>query len=158
MEAIKSLYLRAYFIIMALYVYFNKGIAYSYLVEILWLGGIILLVLNRHSYYFIWEKRIKILLFFMLITLAYILWGIKNYSIIDTIRDSFIFEYGWFVFILFLYQDKLNVIWGNLFHIYKWFPLVALLNFILQYSNPHLPSGFGICFGIKFLILYRNFI
>ena len=151
MEAIKSLYLRAYFIIMALYVYFNKGIAYSYLVEILWLGGIILLVLNRHSYYFIWEKRIKILLFFMLITLAYILWGIKNYSIIDTIRDSFIFEYGWFVFILFLYQDKLNVIWGNLFHIYKWFPLVALLNFILQYYLPFFDT-FSLFGNVTFLL------
>jgi hypothetical protein len=65
MEAIKALYLKAYFIIMALYVYLNKGIAYSFLVEALWLGGIILLILNRHKYIFIWEKRSKILLFFM---------------------------------------------------------------------------------------------
>jgi hypothetical protein len=77
MEAIKTLYLRAYFLIMALYVFFNKGIAYSYLVEALWLGGIILLILNRHKYIFIWDKRSKILFFFMLITLAYILWGAK---------------------------------------------------------------------------------
>ena len=151
MEAIKSLYLKAYFIIMALYVYFNKGIAYSYLVEILWLGGILLLVLNRHTYNFIWEKRIKILLFFMLITLAYILWGLKNYPIMDTIRDSFIFEYGWFVFIVFLYKDQQNIIWEHLFHIYKWFPLVALLNFILQYYLPFFDT-FSLFGNVTFLL------
>ena len=69
MEAIKSLYLRAYFFIMALYVFFNKGIAYSYLVEALWLGGIILLILNRHKYIFIFDKRIKVLLFFLSINI-----------------------------------------------------------------------------------------
>ena len=153
MEAIKSLYLRAYFFIMALYVFFNKGIAYSYLVEALWLGGIILLILNRHKYIFIWDKRIKILLLFLLITLIYILWGAKSYPLIDTIRDSFIFEYGWFVFILFLYQDKLAEIWEVLFHIYKWFPLVALINFILQYYFPFFDT-FTV-FGDVTLLLYK---
>jgi hypothetical protein len=89
----------------------------------------------------------------MLITLAYILWGAKNYPIIDTIRDSFIFEYGWFVFILFLYQDKLHIIWDNLFHIYKWFPLVALINFILQYYFPFFDT-FTV-FGDVTLLLYK---
>ena len=154
MEAIKSLYLKAYFIIMALYVYLNKGIAYSFLVEALWLGGIILLILNRHKYIFIWEKRVKILLFFMLITLGYILWGAKNYSLIDSIRDSFVFEYGWFVFIIFLYQDKLDLIWDNLFHIYKWFPLVALFNFILQYYVPFFETVAP--FGNIPILLFKN--
>jgi lycopene cyclase domain-containing protein len=73
----------------------------------------------------------------MLITLAYILWGAKNYPIIDSIRDSFIFEYGWFVFILFLYQDKLHIIWDNLFtknNIWKFND-----TYILKYKLFNLP-------------------
>jgi len=153
MDAIKALYLRAYLIVMALYVYLNKGIAYSYLVEALWLGGIVLLILNRHKYIFNWDKRIKILFLFMFVTLLYIIRGAKSYPLIDTIRDSFIFEYGWFVFILFIYQEQQNYIWDQLFAIYKWFPLVALVNFILQYYVPFFDS-FAV-FGDITLLLYK---
>ena len=153
MDAIKALYLRAYLIVMALYVYLNKGIAYSYLVEALWLGGIVLLILNRHKYIFNWDKRIKILFLFMFVTLLYIIRGAKSYPLIETIRDSFIFEYGWFVFILFIYQEQQNYIWDQLFAIYKWFPLVALVNFILQYYVPFFDS-FTV-FGDITLLLYK---
>jgi energy-coupling factor transporter transmembrane protein EcfT len=45
MDVVKKLYLQAYFFVMALYVFFNKGIAYSFLAEALWAGGFLVLFL-----------------------------------------------------------------------------------------------------------------
>jgi hypothetical protein len=139
---------------MTLYVFLNKGVAYTYLVEALWLFGILLLFINRKKVELIWNKTTKLILFFIVISFIYILRGFTKYDIIDLIRDSFIFQYGWFVFILFLFKEKLEIIWETLFFIYKWFPFVALLNFILQYFVPFFETvaPFG---GIP-ILLYKN--
>jgi hypothetical protein len=139
---------------MTLYVFLNKGIAYTYLVEALWLFGILLLFINRKKVELIWNKTTKLILFFIAISFIYILRGFTKYDIIDLLRDSFIFQYGWFVFILFLFKEKLGIIWETLFFIYKWFPFVALLNFILQYFVPFFETvtPFG---GIP-ILLYKN--
>jgi hypothetical protein len=154
MDLVKNLYLRAYLLVMTLYIFLNKGIAYTYLVEALWLFGILLLFLNRKKVELIWNKTTKLILFFIAISFIYILRGVTKYDIIDLIRDSFIFQYGWFVFILFLFKEKLEIIWETLFFIYKWFPFVALLNFILQYFVPFFETvtPFG---GIP-ILLYKN--
>jgi hypothetical protein len=139
---------------MTLYVFLNKGIAYTYLVEALWLFGILLLFINRKKVELIWNKISKLILFFIAISFIYILRGFTKYDLVDLIRDSFIFQYGWFVFILFLFKEKLEIIWETLFFIYKWFPFVALLNFILQYFVPFFETvaPFG---GIP-ILLYKN--
>jgi hypothetical protein len=139
---------------MTLYVFLNKGIAYTYLVEALWLFGILLLFINRKKVELIWNKTTKLILFFIAISFIYILRGFTKYDLVDLIRDSFIFQYGWFVFILFLFKEKLGIIWETLFFIYKWFPFVALLNFILQYFVPFFETvtPFG---GIP-ILLYKN--
>lgn len=154
MELVKNLYLRVYLLVMTLYVFLNKGVAYTYFVEVLWLFGILLLFMDRKKVEFIWNKTTKLILFFIVISCIYILRGITKYDIVDLIRDSFIFQYGWFVFILFLFKDKLEQIWETLFFIYKWFPFVALLNFILQYFVPFFETiaPFG---GIP-ILLYKN--
>jgi hypothetical protein len=154
MEIIKNLYLRAYLLVMTLYVFLNKGVAYTYLVEALWLLGILLLFMDRKKVELIWNKTTKLLLFFIAIGFIYIIRGFTKYDIIDLIRDSFIFQYGWFVFILFLFKDKTAQIWETLLFIYKWFPFVALLNFILQYFVPFFETvaPFG---GIP-ILLYKN--
>ena len=154
MDLVKNLYLRAYLLIMTLYVFLNKGVAYTYLVEALWLFGILLLFIHRKKVELIWNKTTKLILFFIVISFIYILRGFTKYDIIDLIRDSFIFQYGWFVFILFLFKEKLEIIWETLFFIYKWFPFVALLNFILQYFVPFFETvaPFG---GIP-ILLYKN--
>ena len=154
MDLVKNLYLRAYLLVMTLYVFLNKGVAYTYLVEALWLFGILLLFINRKKVELIWNKTTKLILFFIVISFIYILRGFTKYDIIDLIRDSFIFQYGWFVFILFLFKEKLEIIWETLFFIYKWFPFVALLNFILQYFVPFFETvaPFG---GIP-ILLYKN--
>jgi hypothetical protein len=139
---------------MTLYIFLNKGVAYTYLVEALWLFGILLLFIHRKKVELIWNKTTKLILFFIIISFIYILRGFTRYDIIDLIRDSFIFQYGWFVFILFLFKDKLEQIWETLFFIYKWFPFIALLNFILQYFVPFFETvaPFG---GIP-ILLYKN--
>jgi hypothetical protein len=139
---------------MTLYVFLNKGVAYTYLVEALWLFGILLLLMHRKKVELIWNKTTKLILFFIIISFIYILRGFTRHDIIDLIRDSFIFQYGWFVFILFLFKEKLEIIWKTLFFIYKWFPFVALLNFILQYFVPFFETvaPFG---GIP-ILLYKN--
>jgi hypothetical protein len=154
MELVKNLYLRAYLLVMTLYVFLNKGVAYTYLVEALWLFGILLLFMDRKKIELIWNKTTKLILFFIAISCIYILRGFAKYDILDLIRDSFIFQYGWFVFILFLFKDKIEQVWETLFFIYKWFPFVALLNFILQYFVPFFETvtPFG---GIP-ILLYKN--
>jgi hypothetical protein len=154
MEIVKNLYLRAYLLVMTLYVFLNKGVAYTYLVEALWFFGILLLLMDRKKVELIWNKSTKLLLFFIAIGFIYIIRGFTKYDIIDLIRDSFMFQYGWFVFILFLFKDKTAQIWETLFFIYKWFPFVALLNFILQYFIPFFETvaPFG---GIP-ILLYKN--
>ena len=154
MDLVKNLYLRAYLLVMTLYVFLNKGIAYTYLVEALWLFGILLLFIHRKKVELIWNKTTKLILFFIIISFIYILRGFTKYDLVDLIRDSFIFQYGWFVFILFLFKEKLEIIWETLFFIYKWFPFVALLNFILQYFVPFFETvaPFG---GIP-ILLYKN--
>ena len=154
MELVKNLYLRSYLLVMTLYIFLNKGVAYTYLVESLWFFGILLLFTNRRKVELIWNKTTKLILFFIAISFVYILRGFSKYDIINLIRDSFIFQYGWFVFILFLFKEKLEIIWETLFFIYKWFPFVALLNFILQYFVPFFETvaPFG---GIP-ILLYKN--
>ena len=154
MELVKNLYLRAYLLVVTLYIFLNKGVAYTYLVEVLWLFGILLLLMHRKQVELIWNKTTKLILFFIAISFVYIIRGFTKYDIIDLIRDSFIFQYGWFVFILFLFKEKLEIIWETIFFIYKWFPFVALLNFILQYFVPFFETvtPFG---GIP-ILLYKN--
>jgi hypothetical protein len=139
---------------MTLYIFLNKGVAYTYLVEALWLFGILLLLMHRKKVELIWNKTTKLILFFIAISFLFILRGFTKYDLLDLIRDSFIFQYGWFVFILFLFKEKLEIIWETLFFIYKWFPFVALLNFILQYFVPFFETvtPFG---GIP-ILLYKN--
>lgn len=154
MDHVKQIYLKAYLGVMALYVFFNKGIAYTYLVEALWLMGLFIIFLNRKSFELILNKKTKLLLFFLGISLVYILRAAGTYSWFDLIRDSFIFQYGWFAFIPFLFKDKLHLIWNSFSWIYKWFPFAALLNFVLQYFVPFFENitPFG---GIP-ILLYKN--
>jgi hypothetical protein len=132
MDVVKKLYLQAYFFVMALYVFFNKGIAYSFLAEALWAGGFLVLFLTRKDYAFGWDKRTKILAFLLVIKMGYIGWGLRSYVLFDVIRDSFVIQYAWFAFFVFLFKDLRKELWCYIILIYTWFPFFALLNFYLQ--------------------------
>ncbi|MEK0422608.1 MAG: hypothetical protein RLZ95_518 [Bacteroidota bacterium] len=153
MALIKNLYIRLYFIVMMLYVFLNKGVAYSFLVELLWASGIILLLLNRKTLEIPNTRQVKILFFFLAFSIIYILKGFISYPFIDVIRDSFIFQYGWLVFILFLFQHEQKFIWDRLFKIYTWFPIVGFFVFLAQFFVPSL-SEFKL-FGTIPLVLYK---
>ena len=154
MELVKNIYLRSYLLIMALYVFLNKGVAYTYFAEALLIIGIVILILSRKQFVLFVDKRVKILFFLLGINFLYILFGIIRYPIFDVVRDSFIFNYAWFIFILFLFKEQMDFIWRGLYFIYQWFPIVALINFILQYYVPFFESiaPFG---GIP-ILLYKN--
>lgn len=139
---------------MALYVFLNKGVAYTYFAEALLIIGIVILILSRKQFVLFVDKRVKILFFLLGINFIYILFGIIRYPIFDVVRDSFIFNYAWFIFILFLFKEQMDFIWRSLYFIYQWFPIVALINFILQYYVPFFESitPFG---GIP-ILLYKN--
>ena len=111
MALVKNLYIRLYFIVMMLYVFLNKGVAYSFLAELMWATGIVLLLLNRKTLEIPNTRSVKFLFFFLVVSFIYILKGIVSHSLFDVIRDSFIFQYGWFVFILFLFQNEQKFIY-----------------------------------------------
>lgn len=153
MEVVKKLYLQAYFFVMALYVFFNKGIAYSFLAEAIWVGGFIVLFLTRKEYAFGWDKRTKILGFFLLITLGYIGWGLRSYTLFDVVRDSFVIQYAWFAFFMFLFKDLQQMIWKYIVVIYTWFPLFALFNFYIQNFSEFFDNR--VFFGTVPFALYK---
>jgi len=153
MEAVKKLYLQAYFFVMALYVFFNKGIAYSFLAEAIWVGGFIVLFLTRKEYTFAWDKRTKILGLFLLVTLGYIGWGLRSYTLFDVVRDSFVIQYAWFAFFVFLFKDLQETMWKYLLMIYTWFPLFALFNFYIQNFSEFFDSR--VFFGTVPFALYK---
>jgi hypothetical protein len=153
MEVVKKLYLQAYFFVMALYVFFNKGIAYSFLAEAIWVGGFIVLFLTRKEYTFGWDKRTKILGFFLLITLGYIGWGLRSYTLFDVVRDSFVIQYAWFSFFMFLFKDLQQMIWKYIGVIYTWFPLFALFNFYIQNFSEFFDNR--VFFGTVPFALYK---
>jgi hypothetical protein len=63
---------------------------------------------------------------------GYIGWGMRTYELFDVIRDSFIIQYAWFAFFVFLFKDLRKEMWSYIIRIYTWFPLFALLNFYIQ--------------------------
>jgi hypothetical protein len=153
MEVVKKLYLQAYFFVMALYVFFNKGIAYSFLAEAIWVGGFIVLFLTRKEFIFAWDKRTKILGLFLLVTLGYIGWGLRSYTLFDVVRDSFVIQYAWIAFFIFLFKDLQETMWKYLLVIYTWFPLFALFNFYIQNFSEFFDNR--VLFGTVPFALYK---
>ena len=49
MQLLNRVYIKIYFLVLLLYVFFNKGVAYSYMAEILLVAGIFILFINRKN-------------------------------------------------------------------------------------------------------------
>lgn len=155
MPLVNKYYIRFYLIVFMLYAFFNKGIAYSYLAEVLLAVGIFLLFLNRkHLEIFIYQQY-YIVLFFILNSGIYICTSVIKYPLIDVIRDSLCFQYAWFVLIIFFFKEESHYIWESIRRIYVWIPLILLLNFILfNYIFINLPSVN--IFGPIHILIYKN--
>ncbi len=155
MELINKLYLRFYFLVMLLYAIFNKGIAYTFLVELLLAVGVLLILLNRQQYELFINHKYKIVLGLIIITFFYIIFNIFNYPLFDVVRDSFVIEYALFAIIIYFFKSESEYIWERLIQIYKWVPLIIFLNFFVFYYVVINFSPIEI-FGGQPLLLYKN--
>ena len=153
MTALKKLYLDFYILIYALYAYFNKGIAYSYLAEALLVIGLIWFLKDIRKVEIIWTKSMKLLVLFLVITLLSIARGLGKYPLLDIVRDSFMLNYALFVFILMLFKHDIDYLKNGLYLVYKWYPLVITCSFL---SLSYIPffDQFKV-FGNMHLLLYK---
>lgn len=153
MPILKRLYFDLFVLVYALYAFFNKGIAYTYLSEIVLVLGLLLIVANIRKLEFGWDKRMALLLFFVFITAIYILRGIGGYGIKDVIRDSVIFNYILFVFVVYFLKDELAHLKQRLVQVYRWYPLLMCVFFLMSSYIPFFRDLE--LFGRQRLFLYK---
>ena len=135
MNKILPLYKTIFISTLALYIYLGKGIAYGYFAELLLLIGILLLIKQRRSVNLIKGNTSYILYFLLFINLFYLARGIVHFGIMDTIRDSFILNYIYFVFILLLFQANMKEVLISIFKIYKYYPVVLFSLYLISLND-----------------------
>lgn len=141
MTRLKLYYVNFFSVVYALYAYFNKGIAYSYLAEITLVLGLLLLIKSVRSYEIVWDRRMLLLSAFLILGLLYIIRGIgQGYALMDVIRDSFMFNYSLFILLVFLLKEELPLFKKNIFQVYKWFPYVVCFFFLISSYIPSVGS------------------
>lgn len=148
------LYLHFFLFVYGLYTFFNKGVAYTYLAEASWLLGLLLAVYYRKELSIVWNRSMKVLLLILIINLAYIIRGLQNYELLDVIRDSFMFQYAGFVFIIALLRPLHEELMQGLYKIYRLLPWIALTTLLLRTSNPEW-NKFSL-FGDVPLLIYKS--
>lgn len=153
MSALRKLYLDFYMLVFALYAFFNKGIAYSYLAEILLVIGVLILLKDFRKLEIIWDRSMKLLVLFLVVTLVYIARGVGKYPLMEIIRDSFMLNYAIFALILLFFKDQVDYLKEKLFLVYKWYPLVACCSFLCLSYIPFFET-FKV-FGNMILLLYK---
>jgi hypothetical protein len=154
MGIIKKLYFDFYLLVYALYALFNKGIAYSYLSEVVLVLGVLLIIYKAREYEFVWDRRMAMLIFFISVTVLYMFRGVAaGYGVMDVVRDSVMFNYIAFALIIYLFKDDLAYFKQGLFRIYKWYPSAMCCFFLL---SSYIPSIYDIkLFGGFSLFLYK---
>ena len=155
MQLLNRAYIKLYFFILLFYVFFNKGVAYSYSAEILLVAGVCILFINRKYFEIGIDKKQIIVGVFILITFIYILFGAFQYQILNVLRDSLAFQYAWFAFIIYFLKIEYDFIWQKIIQIYKWVPLVLFLNFFLFYFVFLYLPPINL-FGNQSIIIYKN--
>ena len=155
MQLLNKAYIRLYFFILLIYVFFNKGVAYSFTVEILLVTGIFILFINRKQFEIGLDSKQILVVIFIIISFLFILVGVFNYSLLNVLRDSLAFQYAWFCFIIYFFKSEYNLIWQKIIQIYKWVPLVIFLNFFLFYFLFLYLPPINI-FGNQNIIIYKN--
>jgi len=155
MHLLNRAYIKMYFFVLMLYVFFNKGFAYSYMAEFLLIIGILILFMNR-KHLELGLDNIQILVsIFILVSFLFVLVGVFQYQILNVLRDSLAFQYAWFVFIIYFFKHEYDYIWKKIILIYKWVPLVLFLNFFLFYFVFLNLPPINI-FGDQNIITYKN--
>ena len=155
MQLLNRAYIRLYFLVLLLYVFFNKGVAYSYMAEILLVAGILILFINRKHLELGLDTKQILIGIFIILSFLFILVGVFQYSIFNVLRDSLAFQYAWFAFIIYFFKNEYDYIWQKIIQIYKWTPLVIFLNFFLFYFVFLYLPPINI-FGNQNIIIYKN--
>lgn len=140
LSPLKNLYLNWLAVVYALYCFFNKGIAYTYLVELTWLLGLLILLKEIRNYQFVWRKETLFMSLFLLMTAVYTVLGMGANGLLDTIRDSFVMNYAFFAFIVFMYLEDVSVVEQKLANVYAYFPAVVAIGFLLRTVFPDLNT------------------
>ena len=153
MTPLKKLYLDFYILVYAFYAFFNKGIAYSDLVEILLVIGLIWFIKDLRKVELIWNRSMQLLITFLVISVIYIARALGKYPLIDIIRDSFMINYAAFVLVLLLMKDHVEYIKQGLYKVYKWYPIIALTSFLFISYVPFFET-FALFGGFP-LLLYK---
>ena len=148
----KIIYEKVLLLVFALYVYFGKGLAYSYLAEIIWVIGLILLFIDRKNINILKNIRTIILVVLLFINIIYVMKGVSNYTFFDVLRDSFILNYIYFAFIVFLFYDTITDFINAIIKIYKFYPLIVSFLYILSLNN---FFGNLSIFGDKHLLYFK---
>ena len=155
MQLLNRAYIKVYLFVLLLYVFFNKGVAYSFMVEILLITGILILFINRKQFEIGLDSKQILVGIFIIISFLFILVGVFQYPILNVLRDSLAFQYAWFCFIIYFLKSEYNLIWQKIIQIYKWVPLVIFLNFFLFYFLFLYLPPINI-FGNQNIIIYKN--
>lgn len=154
MKAIENWYIRFYLLVYALYAYFNKGIAYSFLAEALLGIGLILLLTRIRTLEIPKHRLVFLLLFLLGVNFVYVIRAIASgYSVVDSVRDSFMFNYAIFIGILFSFKEQKTRLETGLIYIYTWFPLVETILFLILAYIPN-ADQFSL-FGSISLLHYK---
>lgn len=155
MQLLNRAYIKTYLFVLLLYVFFNKGVAYSYMAEILLVAGIFILFINRKKFEIGLDGKQIIIGIFIITSFLYIVICIFQYPILNVLRDSLAFQYAWFAFIIYFLKNEYDFIWQKIIHIYKWAPLVLFLNFFLFYFVFLYLPPINI-YGNQNIIIYKN--
>ena len=155
MQLLNRAYIKLYFLLLLLYVFFNKGVAYSYMAEFVLVAGLFILFVNRKQFEIGLNRNQILVGIFIIISFLFIVIGVFQYSIFNVLRDSLAFQYAWFAFIIYFFKNEYDFIWQKIILIYKWVPLVLFLNFLLFYFVFLYLPPINI-FGNQNIIIYKN--
>ena len=131
LNLLTRIYLNVFVLVYALYAYFNKGVAYAFLAEITLVVGVLLILVNLKDYVLIWNKPVKLVAFFIAVTGVWFAGGLSKFPLVELLQDAFMFFYAFFIFIVFLFAGELEILKQKIFNIYKWYPIVVFITFLL---------------------------
>lgn len=116
-------------------------------------GIILTLSVNKRKFAIEFNTSYVFLIFFLFVGLLYFIYGLYNFNIKGVVQDSLFFLYISIVFILTTFSEFYNKILTLVFNIYKWVPIIGIVNFILQNYSSFFEQ-FSLFGGVP-LMLYK---
>ena len=149
-----SLYLRFFLSVYALYLFFNRGVAYSFLAEINLVVGLLLAIRYRRQWSWVWDRSMILLFVLLGMNLLYVVRGIFSYPFFEVLRDSFMLQYAYFILVVALLRPMHPQLMRGLARVYFIFPWVVVSTLLLRSFIPELNEW--VLFGEAPLLVYKN--